>query len=90
MFLEIGAEQTVAVNALAEQAGLQLYAVRTDLAGHDRCLILGKNDASCLILRTGQNNVVTSWLSDALSHISDLITSRIVSARTEFTALDFS
>ena len=42
LFLEIGVEQTIAVTALAEQAGLQLYAVRTDLAGHDRCLILGK------------------------------------------------
>ena len=42
LFLEIGAEQTDAVKKLAEQAGLQVYAVRTDLAGHDRCLILGK------------------------------------------------
>jgi len=42
LFLEIGAEQTNAVKKLAEQAGLQLYAVRPDLAGHDRCLILGK------------------------------------------------
>ena len=42
LFLEIGAEQTNAVKKLAEQAGLQLYAVRPDLAGQDRCLILGK------------------------------------------------
>ena len=42
------------------------------------------------ILRTGQNMEVTCWLHDALSHISDLITNRIVSVRTEFTALDFS
>lgn len=42
LFLEIGAEQTDAVKKLAEQAGLQLYAVCSDLAGHDRCLILGK------------------------------------------------
>ena len=42
LFLEIGAEQTVAVTKLAEQAGLRVYAVRTDLAGRDRCLILGK------------------------------------------------
>ena len=42
LFLEIGAEQTNAVKKLAEQAGLQLHAVRPDLAGQDRCLILGK------------------------------------------------
>ena len=42
LFLEIGAEQTNAVKKLAEQAGLQLYAVRPDLAGQDRCLIFGK------------------------------------------------
>ena len=42
LFLEIGAEQTNAVKKLAEQAGLQLYAVCPDLAGRDRCLIFGK------------------------------------------------
>jgi len=42
LFLEIGAEQTNAVKKLAEQAGLQLYAVCPDLAGQDRCLIFGK------------------------------------------------
>ena len=42
LFLEIGAEQTNAVKKLAEQAGLQLYAVSPDLAGQDRCLIFGK------------------------------------------------
>ena len=42
LFLEIGAGQADAVKKLAEQAGLQVYAVRTDLSGHDRCLILGK------------------------------------------------
>ena len=42
LFLEIGAEQTNAVKKLAEQAGLQLYAVYPDLAGQDRCLIFGK------------------------------------------------
>ena len=42
LFLEIGAEQTNAVKKLAEHAGLQLYAVRPDLAGQDRCLIFGK------------------------------------------------
>ena len=42
LFLEIGAEQTNAVKKLAEQAGLQLYAVAPDLAGQDRCLIFGK------------------------------------------------
>ena len=42
LFLEIGAEQTNAVKKLAEQAGLRLYAVSSDLAGQDRCLIFGK------------------------------------------------
>ena len=42
LFLEIGAGQADAVKKLAEQAGLQVYAVRTDLSGRDRCLILGK------------------------------------------------
>ena len=42
LFLEIGLEQKNAVITLAEQAGLQLYAVCPDLAGRDRCLILGK------------------------------------------------
>ena len=42
LFLEIGAEQTNAVKKLAEQVGLQLYAVCPDLAGQDRCLIFGK------------------------------------------------
>ena len=42
LFLEIGAEQTNAVKTLAEQAGLQLYAVCPDLAGQARCLIFGK------------------------------------------------
>ena len=42
LFLEIGVEQTNAVKKLAEQAGLQLYAVSPDLAGQDRCLIFGK------------------------------------------------
>ena len=43
LFLEIGIEQIDDVIGLAEQAGLQLYGVCPDLAGHDRCLILGKN-----------------------------------------------
>ena len=42
LFLEIGAGQADAVKKLAEQAGLQVYAVRADLSGRDRCLILGK------------------------------------------------
>ena len=42
LFLEIGVEQKEAVARLAEQAGLQLYGVCPDLAGRDRCLILGK------------------------------------------------
>jgi len=42
LFLEIGAEQKDAVTGLAQQAGLQLYGVCADLAGHDRCLILGR------------------------------------------------
>ena len=42
LFLEIGVEQKETVVKLAEQAGLQLYGVCPDLAGRDRCLILGK------------------------------------------------
>ena len=42
IFLEIGANQKDAVIELAERVGLHLYGVCPDLAGHDRCLILGK------------------------------------------------